>query len=52
MRDTHIILEDMLGAIGNILRHEYDRVTPKIIWDVVTYELDAFEVALSAELSR
>lgn len=38
-----------IKAIGNILRHEYHRIAPKIIWDAVRYELDALEYAMRAE---
>lgn len=38
-----------IKAIGNILRHEYHRIAPKIIWDVAQYELDSLERALRAE---
>lgn len=38
-----------IKAIGNILRHEYHRIAPKIIWDAVQYELDHLERAMRAE---
>lgn len=41
-----------IKAIGNVLRHEYHRISSKIIWDVVTAELDTLEVVLRQELSR
>lgn len=39
-------------AIGNVLRHEYHRIAPKVIWDVMTAELDPLEIALIAELAK
>jgi uncharacterized protein with HEPN domain len=41
-----------IKAIGNILRHEYHRTAPKIIWDVAQFELDSLEIALRAEQAR
>jgi uncharacterized protein with HEPN domain len=38
-----------IRAVGNILRHEYHRVAPKIVWEVVQNELDSLEVVLTAE---
>jgi uncharacterized protein with HEPN domain len=40
-----------IKAIGNVLRHEYHRIAPKIIWDVVTSEIGALEAVLKAERS-
>ena len=37
-------------AIGNVLRHEYHRISSRIVWDVVTCELDALDVVLREEL--
>ena len=28
-----------IAGIGNILRHEYERVDPAIMWDIATIEL-------------
>jgi uncharacterized protein with HEPN domain len=36
-------------AIGNVLRHEYHRVSDKVIWDVVQYELDELERTIRSE---
>jgi uncharacterized protein with HEPN domain len=38
-------------AVGNVLRHEYYRVAPPIIWNVVQLELGALEHVLQQELS-
>jgi uncharacterized protein with HEPN domain len=39
-------------AIGKVLRHEYHRVSDKIVWDVVQLELNALERTVRAELER
>jgi len=39
-------------AIGNVLRHEYHRIAPKVIWDVIAVELDPLEAALIAEFAK
>jgi len=41
-----------IKAIGNILRHEYHRTAPKIIWDVAQFELDSLQIVLRAEQTR
>ena len=38
-----------IKAVGNVLRHEYHRVAPKIVWDVITADLDTLEAALRKE---
>jgi len=38
-----------IKAIGNILRHEYHRIAPKIIWDAVQFELEGLEKVLEVE---
>jgi uncharacterized protein with HEPN domain len=51
MMDRHPDIEWVkIKAIGNILRHEYHRIAPKIIWDAVQFELEGLERALKAEL--
>ena len=37
-----------IGAIGNVLRHEYHTISDKIIWDVVALELPTLKVAVEA----
>lgn len=39
-----------LRGLGNILRHEYDRVDPRIIWNTARYDLPPFKAACLAEL--
>lgn len=41
-----------LKGIGNVLRHEYHRISSKVIWDVVAAELDPLEAVLRQELAR
>ena len=41
-----------IKAIGNILRHEYHRIAPKIIWDAVQFELEGLEKVLQSERSK
>jgi uncharacterized protein with HEPN domain len=33
-------------AIGNVLRHEYQRVTDKVIWDTVVRDLPGLRAPL------
>ncbi len=35
-----------IRAIGNIIRHEYDRVEPMILWNIVHFELPQLSVAV------
>lgn len=35
-----------IAGIGNILRHEYQRVEPRLIWNVVTQHMAPLEAAL------
>jgi len=41
-----------IAAIGNVLRHEYQRVEPRLIWNVVEKHLPALECAVRAALSQ
>ncbi len=36
-----------VGAIGNILRHEYHKISDKVIWDVVRHDFPPLKAALS-----
>lgn len=36
-----------IAAIGNVLRHEYQRVDPLIIWNIVEIHLGGLEQAIS-----
>ncbi|MCA0406936.1 MAG: DUF86 domain-containing protein [Proteobacteria bacterium] len=39
-----------IKAIGNVIRHEYHRVDPAIIWSVVKDDLPALHTAITALL--
>jgi uncharacterized protein with HEPN domain len=41
-----------VAGIGNILRHEYERIAPDILWNVVQSELAPLEAACRDELAR
>lgn len=40
-----------VAGIGNVLRHEYQRVAPAILWAVSRHELDDLAAACAAELA-
>lgn len=37
-----------IAAIGNVLRHEYDRIDPDIVWSVVVSDLQPLRSAVEA----
>jgi uncharacterized protein with HEPN domain len=39
-------------GLGNILRHHYDRIDPKLIWDTAQFDLPPFRSACEAALAR
>lgn len=41
-----------VAGIGNILRHDYERVAPDLIWKLVRDDLAALERACRDELAR
>jgi len=41
-----------IAAIGNILRHEYQRVDPQTMWRIATVELPALETVIRRMLSE
>ena len=41
-----------VAGIGNVLRHEYERVAPDIIWHVINDDLPALDKACRDELAR
>ena len=41
-----------IKAIGNVLRHEYHRVDPAIIWSVVADDLPSLKAAILAIVSN
>ncbi len=40
-----------IAGIGNILRHEYERIAPAILWKLAHGDLDPLEQACKSELS-
>ncbi|HTT84498.1 MAG TPA: HepT-like ribonuclease domain-containing protein [Rhizomicrobium sp.] len=41
-----------VASIGNVLRHEYERVAPAILWKVALDELQPLEAVCRVELRR
>ncbi|MDE2378489.1 HepT-like ribonuclease domain-containing protein [Bradyrhizobium sp.] len=41
-----------IHGLGNMLRHEYRRIDPDILWSVVTENLDDLDEAIEAMLSH
>lgn len=41
-----------IRAIGNILRHEYERVDPRVLWDIVQNRLPPLREAVHALISQ
>jgi uncharacterized protein with HEPN domain len=41
-----------IRAVGNILRHEYDRVDPIFIWRIVDEDLQPLKAAIQSALER
>jgi len=41
-----------IRAVGNILRHEYDRVNPVVIWRIVSEDLNPLKRAVESALVR
>jgi uncharacterized protein with HEPN domain len=39
-----------IHGLGNMLRHEYRRIDPSIIWSVITEQLDGLDQAVAAML--
>jgi len=50
-RNPHIPWQKVAG-IGNILRHEYERVAPAILWNLARVDLLPLEQMCKDELSR
>ncbi len=42
---------DQIAGIGNILRHEYHRVEPAIIWNITQTHLGALALAIRVMLA-
>jgi uncharacterized protein with HEPN domain len=41
-----------IRAVGNVLRHEYDRVNPIFIWRIVSEDLQSLKAAVQLALER
>lgn len=41
-----------LRGLGNRLRHEYDRIDERLLWDVIDRDLATLRVACAAALAR
>ena len=41
-----------IRAVGNVLRHEYDRVNPVFIWRIVSEDLPKLKTAIQAALDQ
>ncbi|HEX8663962.1 MAG TPA: HepT-like ribonuclease domain-containing protein [Beijerinckiaceae bacterium] len=41
-----------IHGLGNLLRHEYRRIDPDVLWSIVTEHLDALDEAAAALLDR
>jgi uncharacterized protein with HEPN domain len=41
-----------IRAVGNVLRHEYDRVNPIFIWRIVSEDLLPLKIAIQTALDR
>jgi uncharacterized protein with HEPN domain len=41
-----------IRAVGNVLRHEYDRVDPEIIWRIVSNDLSSLKRAVEATITK
>ncbi len=42
---------DKIAGIGNILRHEYERVDPETMWDIATVKLPELETVIEQMLA-
>lgn len=45
-RETSDVPWTQIGAIGNVLRHEYQRVEPRIVWNITHEHLPRLEAAV------
>ncbi len=41
-----------VAGIGNVLRHEYERTAPEVLWGVVYEDLPSLEEVCRAEMAR
>lgn len=40
-----------VAGIGNIMRHNYERIAPDVLWNVARHDLPPLEIACSEELA-
>lgn len=53
LKDTHPEIPwRRIYSLGNMLRHEYQRIDPDILWSVVTENLDELDKAMEALLGE
>jgi len=43
---------EKIHGLGNLLRHEYRRIDPEILWSIVTEHLSTLEAAAAALLDK
>jgi uncharacterized protein with HEPN domain len=41
-----------IAGAGNVYRHDYEEITPKIVWDTVQLALPALRSAIAEEIAR
>ena len=41
-----------IRAVGNVLRHEYDRVNPIFVWRIINEDLQRLKTAIQSALDR
>jgi uncharacterized protein with HEPN domain len=41
-----------IRAVGNVLRHEYDRVNPIFVWRIVSEDLQPLKIAIQSALDH
>ena len=41
-----------IRAIGNVIRHEYDRVDPQIVWNIIGKDLDSLRASVESALEN
>ena len=41
-----------VAGIGSVLRHDYERIAPDVIWKLVTIDLPILDAACQDELAR
>jgi uncharacterized protein with HEPN domain len=53
MKDSHPEVPwQKIHGLGNLLRHEYRRIDPEVLWSIVTEHLDALDRAAGALLEK